>query len=225
MGVDASLWGYFANAGWMVKGVMMLLVGSSIVSWAYIFQQASVLRRARLAAEQFDRKFWAGGDLAALYEKSIQQKHQPEGTEAFFQAGFREFLKTQKVAQGIPEKQITSAERAMHRMRLHEEERLEMRLPFLATVGSVAPFVGIFGTVCGIMLTFRTLATVQQATISMVAPGIAEALIATAMGLFAAIPAVVAYNRFTTEVNRLLNRFDMFQEAFLTILHRQAHTA
>lgn len=221
MNIDASLWGYFLHASLMVKMVMLLLIGASIFSWAIIFEQRKVLKITMHATHRFDKRFWSGGDLSALYAESARNNKNALGTEVIFQAGFREFLRLHKEEGIQAEAVLASAQRAMNVAQLGEEERLESNLSFLATVGSAAPFVGIFGTVCGIMLTFRTLAHVQQATISMVAPGIAEALIATAMGLFAAIPAVVAYNRFTTNVNRLLNRFDVFREAFLNILFRQ----
>jgi len=217
---EGSLWSYFAGAGWVVKLVMLLLAGASIASWAFIFQQLARIRTAKQSMEGFEQTFWSGGDLAALYAESVKNNRYPAGCEAVFQAGFREFLRSKQSPAGPSGEILGSAERSMRATRLREQDQLEWHLPFLATVGSAAPFVGIFGTVCGIMLTFRTLAHVEQATISMVAPGIAEALIATAMGLFAAIPAVVAYNRFTTDINRLLNRLDMFEEAFLNILVR-----
>ncbi len=221
MSMDISIWSYFLEAGIVVKIVMLLLALASLVSWTYIFQHIATLKFARRHAAQFEQKFWAGGDLGTLYSESVKRNKHSQGTEAVFQAGFREFQRLHK--EGVdPEAALASTQRAMYVVRLREQERLEQRMPFLATVGSAAPFVGIFGTVCGIMLTFRTLAHVQQATIAMVAPGIAEALIATAMGLFAAIPAVVAYNRFTHDVSRLQNRCDVFQEAFLNILFRQA---
>ncbi|MDX1900577.1 MAG: protein TolQ [Gammaproteobacteria bacterium] len=221
MNFDSSLWGYFIHASLAVKLVMLLLAGSSILSWTFIFEQFKSLKQARLAGSTFDKRFWSGGDLATLYADSAKRNRHPVGTEAIFQAGFKEFSRLRREDNIPADSILASTSRAMHVAELSEQERLENHMPFLATVGSAAPFVGIFGTVCGIMLTFRTLAHVQQATISMVAPGIAEALIATAMGLFAAIPAVVAYNRFTTDINRLLNRFDVFQEAFLNIIFHQ----
>ncbi len=219
--MDSSLWTYFINASFLVKLVMVLLIGASVLSWTYIMQRSIYLKAARKATTEFENAFWSGGDLSKLYADS---KHNPnaEGMEAIFQAGFKEFLRVHKQPGMTAEMMLGSARRAMNVAQVREQDKMEIHLPTLATVGSTSPFVGIFGTVCGIMLTFRTLAHVQQATISMVAPGIAEALIATAMGLFAAIPAVVAYNRFTTDINRLLNRFDVFQEEFSNILFRQA---
>lgn len=222
--LEGSLWAYFTGAGWVVKIVMLLLAAASVSSWAFIFQQIGRIRDSRRSLEAFEEKFWSGGDLSSLYTESTRQNHTPTGSEALFQAGFREFMRARQTSGISAEDMLASAERAMRAKRLEEQDELEWHLPFLATVGSAAPFVGIFGTVCGIMLTFRTLAHVEQATISMVAPGIAEALIATAMGLFAAIPAVVAYNRFTTEINRLLNRLDMFEESLLNIMMRFIRT-
>ena len=222
MNIDSSIWSYFINASFLVKMVILLLISASVISWTYILQRMVYLKEIRKATQQFENSFWSGGDLAKLYSDSLQRRTELVGMEAIFQAGFREFLRLHKQVGATAEMMLASARRAMTVAQLQEQDKLEIQLPTLATVGSTSPFVGIFGTVCGIMLTFRTLAHVQQATISMVAPGIAEALIATAMGLFAAIPAVVAYNRFTTEINRLLNRFDVFQEEFTNILVRQA---
>lgn len=221
MTVDSSIWTYFLNASLLVKLVMALLIGASVVSWTYIMQRTRYLKNLRHTTTTFEDAFWAGGDLSKLYSDSMKHKSDLEGMEAIFNAGFREFLRLHKQPGISAEAILASARRAMNVAQMREQDKMEIHLPTLATIGSTSPFVGIFGTVCGIMLTFRTLAHVQQATISMVAPGIAEALIATAMGLFAAIPAVVAYNRFTTDINRLLNRFDVFQEEFSNILFRQ----
>lgn len=204
---------------------MSLLVICSVTSWAYIMQRYFYLKDVRGATSQFENTFWAGGDLSKLYADTGKNKDDQQGMAVIFQAGFKEFLRLHKQAGITADAIIASVKRAMHVAQVQEQDKLEVQLPFLATVGSTSPFIGILGTVCGIMLTFRTLAHVQQATIAMVAPGIAEALIATAMGLFAAIPAVVAYNRFTTDINRLLNRFDVFQEEFSNILFRQAQSA
>ena len=222
MTFDSSLWAYFANAGILVKLVMLLLISASVISWTYILQRYFYIKDMRKATEQFENTFWSGGDLSKLYADSMRKKDDAAGAETIFQAGFKEFLRLHKQGGMTPDAMLASARRAMYVAQLRVQDQLEHQLPFLATVGSTSPFVGIFGTVCGIMLTFETLAHVQQATIAMVAPGIAEALIATAMGLFAAIPAVVAYNRFTTEINRLLSRFDVFQAEFSNILFRQA---
>jgi biopolymer transport protein TolQ len=220
--IDSSLWAYFINAGLVVKLVLLLLVGASIASWTYILQRGFYLQDIRSAAKRFEDIFWSGGDLSEIYANSQQEKAAAQGLEAIFQAGFKEFLRLRKQAGVNAEAMLESAKRAMRVAQMREQDKLETHLPLLATVGSTSPYVGLFGTVWGIMLSFRALAHAQQATIPMVAPGIAEALVATAMGLFAAIPAVVAYNRYATEIGRLLNRFDAFQDEFANILFRQA---
>ncbi len=222
MNIDSSFLSYFINAGIIVKLVMFLLMGASVISWMFILQRGLYLKWAHTMTKQFESKFWAGGDLATLYSDSLTRKDNLSGIEAVFQAGFKEFLRLYKHT-GMTATAITeNVQRAMRGTQMREQDKLEMHLAILATVGSISPYVGLFGTVWGIMLSFGALAHVQQATISMVAPGIAEALIATALGLFAAIPAVFAYNRYATEVNRLLNRFDAFQDEFTNILFRQA---
>ena len=225
MTIDSSMWAYFVNAGVVVKGVLILLMGASLLSWTYILQRAFYLKDMRDATKQFENFFWSGGDLAKLYAESANLQHGPQGIEAIFHAGFKEFLRLQKHAGVSSEALMQNVTRAMRGAQMREQDKLETSLPVLATVGSISPYVGLFGTVWGIMLSFRALASVQQATIAMVAPGIAEALIATAIGLFAAISAVVAYNRYSTEVNRLLNRFDAFQDEFANILFRQSKTS
>jgi biopolymer transport protein TolQ len=176
----------------------------------------------RNAIESFENVFWAGGDLGDLYTNTLRNKANNQGIEVIFQAGFKEFLRLHKQVGMSAEAILESAKRAMRVAAMREQDKMELHLPMIATVGSISPYVGLFGTVWGIMISFRALASVQQATISMVAPGIAEALIATAMGLFAAIPAVIAYNRFATDIGRLLNRFDSFQDEFSNVLFRQA---
>ena len=222
MNIDSSLWTYFMNAGIVVKLVLILLVCASIISWTYILQRFFYLKDVREATARFENKFWSGGDLSELYTGSLSNKADLQGMDAIFHAGFKEFLRLHKLGSLSVDSMMESAKRAMRVAQMREQDKLESHLPMLATVGSTSPYVGLFGTVWGIMLSFRALASVQQATISMVAPGIAEALIATAMGLFAAIPAVVAYNRYATEIGRLLNRFDAFQDEFSNILLRQA---
>jgi biopolymer transport protein TolQ len=180
------------------------------------------LKNVRKVSEEFDDAFWAGGDLSKLYADGMRRKHALFGLEAVFHSGFKEFLRLNNKLGISAEMVMEGAKRAMRVAQMREQDKLEMHLPVLATIGSISPYVGLFGTVWGIMQSFNGLAHVQQATISMVAPGIAEALIATAMGLFAAIPAVIAYNRFSTDINRLLNRYDAFQDEFSNILFRQA---
>lgn len=222
MNIDSSLWTYFMNAGIVVKLVLILLIGASIVSWTFILQRAFYLRDVRDATKRFENRFWSGGDLSELYTASLSNKADLQGMDAIFHAGFKEFLRQHKQGGMSADVMMESAKRAMRVAQTREQDKLEAHLPMLATVGSTSPYIGLFGTVWGIMLSFKALANVQQATISMVAPGIAEALIATAMGLFAAIPAVIAYNRYATEIGRLLNRFDSFQDEFSNILLRQA---
>ncbi len=221
MNIDSSFLMYFFNAGLVVKLVLLLLIAASITSWTYILQRGFYLKDTRIATQEFEDHFWSGGDLAKLYADTVNKKS-GLGLEMVFQAGFKEFLRLHKQGNMSAEHMMQSARRAMRGAEMRELDKLELHLPLLATVGSISPYVGLFGTVWGIMLSLRTLAHVQQATISMVAPGMAEALIATAMGLFAAIPAVIAYNRYSNEINRLLNRFDVFQEEFSNILFRQA---
>jgi biopolymer transport protein TolQ len=220
--IDSSFLTYFLNAGLVVKLVLMLLVGASIVSWTCILQRLFYIKEARDATTQFEHAFWSGGDLSKLYAEVIKNKENLRGMASIFQSGFKEFLRLHKQPGMNGEAIMESAKRAMRVAEMREQDKLEIQLPLLATVGSISPYVGLFGTVWGIMLSFRALASVQQATVAMVAPGIAEALVATAMGLFAAIPAVVAYNRYSNDINRLLSRFGAFQEEFANILFRQA---
>jgi biopolymer transport protein TolQ len=219
---DASLLGYFIHASLVVKLVMLILIGASIFSWTYILQRTMYLKEIRDSAGRFEKIFWSGEDLSKLYVEGSKNKNSLIGLEAVFFAGFKEFQRFRKQAGATFEAIMENTRRAMRVAQMREQDKLEMQLPFLAIVGSTSPYVGLFGTVWGIMQAFRALANVQQATISMVAPGIAEALIATALGLFAAIPAVIAYNRFVTDIGRLMNRFDAFEEEFTNILIRQS---
>lgn len=225
MNYDASLLGYFLHAGLIVKLVMMLLAGASIFSWAYILQRTFYLGDVSEASKKFEETFWTGEDMSKLYMEGKDRKDLLQGTEAVFHAGFKEFLRSRKQAGMNNDKVLDNTQRAMRVAIMRQQDKLEQYLPFLAIVGSISPYVGLFGTVWGIMQAFRALANVQQATISMVAPGIAEALIATALGLFAAIPAVIAYNRFITSIGRLMSRFDAFQDELTNILTRQSQPA
>jgi biopolymer transport protein TolQ len=207
----------------VVKLVMLLLLAVSVASWTMIFRRRSALLAARKAADDFEDRFWAGGDLAKLYREVSTKPEEAIGMAGIFQAGFSEFARLRKQTGVDPRSVVEGAQRVMRVVLSRETDDLETHLSFLATVGSTSPYVGLFGTVWGIMNSFRSLGNAQQATLSMVAPGIAEALIATAMGLFAAIPAVIAYNRYSNDVERLINRYDNFLEEFSTILQRQAH--
>jgi len=208
------------QASLVVQLVMLLLIGASVASWAIIFRKRKLLGDARLAADRFESEFWSGGDLAALY-KSLDGSS-PAGMAGIFVSGFREFsrLKTQLGLAGA--QLLDGSRRAMKIAQMKETDRLEQNLSTLATIGSTSPYVGLFGTVWGILTAFQGLGNVQQATLATVAPAIAEALIATAMGLFAAIPAVIAYNRYADQVGRLELRYDTFMEELSAILQRHA---
>ncbi|MEM1088853.1 MAG: protein TolQ [Pseudomonadota bacterium] len=209
------------QASTMVQFVMLILLLASFSSWWIIFGKRKVISTARRDADDFEERFWSGVDLAALFREISAERNRVAGLESIFEAGFREFARTRQ-SKRTSGRVLESAERAMRVALNRELDHLENHLSFLATVGSTSPYVGLFGTVWGIMISFNALSNVNQATIAMVAPGISEALIATAMGLFAAIPAVVAYNKYSSEVERLEGRYDTFKEEFSTILHRQA---
>jgi len=219
---DLSLVSLVLTASPLVKGVMLLLLFASLASWTMIFQKAAMLRRARRLAEEFEDDFWSGTELTGLYTRLSARKGERSGMESIFLAGFKEFARLRKQRGLEATVAVEGVQRAMRVVLSREMDRLETHLAFLATVGSTSPYVGLFGTVWGIMNSFRALGNVSQATLAMVAPGIAEALIATAMGLFAAIPAVVAYNRYSNQVERLYTRYDAFLEEFSSILYRQA---
>ena len=206
-----------------VQLVMLLLLFGSVASWVIIFRKKRVLDRASREADSFEERFWSGAELSKLYAGATERNRDIGGLEAIFEGGFREFNKVRQ-RRGVDSRiQLESAQRAMRAAASRELDGLEHNLEFLANVGSIAPYVGLFGTVWGIMVSFQGLANVKEATIATVAPGISEALVATAMGLFAAIPAVWAYNRFATRVERMSVRYDTFSEEFASILQRQAH--
>ena len=221
---DLDIWTLIVHASIVVKVVMALLLAVSFMSWMFIFQKWFSIRRAHSQTDKFEREFWSGNDLNALYQGAVNHRHSIGSLERIFEAGFREFAKLRSGQRAADASDmVDGARRAMRAAFQREMDFLERHLAFLASTGSVSPYVGLFGTVWGIMHAFRSLANVQQATLAQVAPGIAEALIATAMGLFAAIPAVVAYNRFAGDLNRLATRFDSFMEEFSNILQRQAN--
>ena len=213
-----------AEASIPVQLVIAILALASLTSWAIIFRKRFVIRRARSEADQFENSFWSGGDLAQLY-RGIESRGGATGMASIFEFGFREFIRQRQSAGGKPDQVLEGPRRAMRVAQLKEIDRLEHNLATLATVGSTSPYVGLFGTVWGIMNAFTGLGNVQQATLAMVAPGIAEALVATAIGLFAAIPAVVAYNRYADQVGRLEVRYDAYMEEFSTILQRHSGRA
>jgi biopolymer transport protein TolQ len=219
---DLSILSLVAGASLPVKLVMALLAAVSVTSWYWIFRKWFIIRDARVKTDQFERDFWSGGDLNALFQSAVNDRHNAGGLERVFEAGYREFSKLKEQRASLDTAAIVNGvRRAMRATSQREMDNLESYLAFLATVGSVSPYVGLFGTVWGIMNAFRGLANVTSATLAHVAPGIAEALVATAIGLFAAIPAVVAYNRFAHDVDRIAVRFESFMEEFSNILQRQ----
>src|SRR6185295_15079353 len=221
MNSQLSIIGLVIQATIPVKVVLAILALASFASWAIIFRKRMVIRRARREADQFENNFWSGGDLSQLY-RGIESRGGATGMASIFEFGFREFARQRQQGNTPPDQLLEGARRAMRVAQLKEIDRLEQSLATLATVGSTSPYVGLFGTVWGIMSAFSGLGNVQQATLAMVAPGISEALVATAMGLFAAIPAVVAFNRYADQVGRLEVRYDAFTEEFSTILQRHA---
>jgi len=224
MEADLSIASLIFGASLLVKFVMLVLLLASIASWTIIFMKRRLLGRAKRDAKKFEDRFWSVDDLTTLFNNISNQRKEPEGMTKIFEAGFKEFARLKKRGDMDPGSILEGSQRAMRIALTREIDSLEYRLPFLATVGSVSPYVGLFGTVWGIMNSFQALGNVGQATLAMVAPGISEALIATAMGLFAAIPAVIGYNRYSTDIDRLYGQYDMFLEEFSSILHRQAHT-
>lgn len=223
MSSDMSFIHLITGASFVVQMVMLLLLVVSMVSWTMIFRRRSALRDAQEEADAFEDRFWSGGDLGKLYREVSAGSRDLMGMAEIFQAGFSEYARLRK-QEGVDSRTVVEGAQRVMRVELSREtDDLETHLSFLATVGSTSPYVGLFGTVWGIMNSFRGLGNAHQATLSMVAPGIAEALIATAMGLFAAIPAVIAYNRYSHDVERLINRYDNFLEEFSTILQRQTH--
>lgn len=219
---DMSFISLITEASLVVQLVMLILILISLMSWATIFKKWVVLGNAQKQSRKFEEEFWSGGDLNGLYQRATSRRSETGPLERIFEAGMSEFLRARD-KKGLTDSAliIDGARRAMKAAFQRENELLERNLPFLASAGSVSPYIGLFGTVWGIMHAFRGLANVQQATLASVAPGIAEALVATAIGLFAAIPAVVAYNRYATDIDRLATQFESFVEEFLNILQRQ----
>jgi biopolymer transport protein TolQ len=212
------------GASFTVQFVMGLLLLASMVSWYMIAQRMMLLSRTEADLLDFEERFWSGVDLADLYREgneAVAEGQLPTGVESIFRAGFKEFSRLSQESDIEADAILEGSRRAMRVATLRESDRLEENLPFLASVGSTSPYIGLFGTVWGIMHSFRGLANATQATLATVAPGISEALIATAMGLFAAIPAVLAYNRFASRVDSLVNRYDTFVDEFSGILQRQ----
>lgn len=224
MHADMSFLGLFLQASLLVKSVMLLLLAMSIYSWTLIFSRLKTLKSAQASLKNFEERFWSGHDLSRLYKETAARSERINGGEKIFHAGFKEFSRLHRMPGRNTEGVIEGAHRSMRVSLSREMEELESGLSTLATIGSISPYIGLFGTVWGIMNSFIAIGEVQQATLSMVAPGIAEALIATAIGLFAAIPAVMAYNKFSTKVGLLESAYINLMEEFTSILHRKAMT-
>ena len=224
MSTDLSIIHLIAGASLVVQLVMLVLLLASFVSWSLIISFRGQVKSVKTGIIGFENEFWAAEDLTQLYSRISKDKNRVEGLEKIFESGFKEFLKLRKKENLDPGDILDGAQRAMKVAINRELEIFEARLPTLATVGSVSPYIGLFGTVWGIMNSFQSLGNVHQATLALVAPGIAEALVATAMGLFAAIPAVIAYNRFSSELDRIQGKYEIFVEEFLAILRRQVNS-
>jgi biopolymer transport protein TolQ len=218
--VDLSVYHLIGGASLLVQLVMVLLLAASIASWTMIVSKWKIIKNAREAADKFEDRFWSGTDLAKLYDQ-VRSREDLSGMEHIFVSGFREYVRLHRQNRLSTMSIADTAQRSMKVALSREVDSLEHYMSFLATVGSTSPYLGLFGTVWGIMNSFLGLGNVHQATLSAVAPGIAEALIATAMGLFAAIPAVIAYNHYSNDVERLVNRYDNFVEEFTALLQRQ----
>ncbi len=224
---NLSILALMTNASLLVQAVMAILFIASVISWIMIIQRGLFLSGAERSFREFEDTFWSGVDLNKLYQElteRAQQSGHVDGIENVFRAGFREFNRLAQTDKADPDAVMEGTDRAMRVALSREDEKLSTNLPFLASVASVSPYIGLFGTVWGIMNSFRGLAMVQQATLATVAPGISEALIATAMGLFAAIPAVIAYNRYAAKVEVINANYETFSEEFSSILHRQVHS-
>lgn len=221
MGSHANILHYFIQAGFVVKSVMFILLIASITSWTLIIQRACFFSRKKQECKAFQTRFWDSDDLAKLYGNIENHPEKRQGLSAIFHSGFKEYLRIRK--QGAPS--IEPIQRVMQISHSKEASLLERHLPFFASVGSIAPYIGLFGTVWGIMTSLQALGQASQATIAMVAPGISEALVATALGLFTAIPAYIAYNRYSTQANLLLNQYDLFQDELIALIEQQSSSS
>lgn len=224
MGEQLSIWSLVINASAVVQVVMAILVLASFISWVMIFQRFAVIRKTTKTLRGFEDRFWSGIDLGQLYREITDSTATISGAETIFCAGIKEYTRMTQQKNYDPDAVMEGVQRSMRVALAREEEKLDQNLPFLATVGSTSPYIGLFGTVWGIMNSFRGLANVHQATLASVAPGISEALVATAIGLFAAIPAVIAYNRFSAKSEWLMNNYENFADEFSSILHRRIHS-
>ena len=217
MSAPTSIIGYFLQAGWVVKSVMMILMVASIISWGLIIQRTLFFKQKMADYQSFNRRFWGSTDLTRLFSDVDNNIETRFGIAAIFHAGFKELMRLRQQTHHS----FDTLQRVMQISYAKEAEALEQHLGVFASIGSLAPYIGLFGTVWGIMTSFQALGHAQQATIAMVAPGIAEALVATAMGLFTAIPAVIAYNRFSQSCETLLNRYALFQEELMALISEQ----
>ncbi len=223
MNIDLSIFHLVKDASFVVQCVLLILFMASLITWNFIFFKRRELNESIALVNTFENEFWSGIELTELYKKLTAKEFAPEGVEKIFLSGYNEFSRMRQKGNVEPAVLVESAQRAMRIELTRELDRLDEALPFLATVGSSSPYIGLFGTVWGVMNAFRSLVSVQHATLIQVAPGIAESLVATAMGLFAAIPAVIAYNRFSTRLDRLAGRYELFIDEFSVLLQRLAH--
>jgi len=224
MTTEPSILSFIIHSSIIVKLVLLTLVAASISSWTIIFQRSKLLKLVKKNMQSFEQQFWSGIDLHTLFNQMTEDNNDNSSLAKIFQSGFLEFTRLQKISGMDQTAVLEGTQRAMRIATNNELQALEKSLPFLATVGSTSPYIGLFGTVCGIMTSLQALGTAQQASIAMVAPGISEALIATAIGLFAAIPAVIFYNRLTNDLANIAQNFDTFQEEFYALLHRKIHS-
>lgn len=222
MEAEMSLFSLVTRASFLVQIVMLILLSASVLSWVIISLKYKVLKLAKAEAIRFEDQFWSGINLSDLYQQVKRKTDESRGVARIFEVGFAEYLRTHKNKTNT-EMMLASVQRSMKVAVAREEDHMDSHLSLLATIGSISPYIGLFGTVWGIMRSFIALGAVEHASLAMVAPGIAEALIATAMGLFAAIPAVIAYNRYAEKVDRLSSTYENFAEEFATILQRQSH--
>ncbi len=221
MGGHDSVLNYFMQAGLVVKTVMLLLISASIFSWTLIFQRAWFFKKQYSEYGEFSQYFWDSHDISQLYTQLTECKQELDGLAMIFYVGFKEYLRLRHHGSLV----LDSIQRVMQISYTKKALQLEQHLSFFASVGSIAPYVGLFGTVWGIMTSFQALGYAQQATIAMVAPGISEALVATALGLFTAIPAVIAYNRYSTRANNLLDQYQLFQNELIALIEQQTAVA
>lgn len=221
MGSHASILGYFMQAGLVVKSVMIILLIASVISWTLILQRAWFFNRKKQQCDNFNRRFWESSDLSRLFTELDSNGEKKHGLASIFHSGFKEYIRARKQGTVL----LEPIQRVMQISHAKEAVQMEQHLPFFASVGSIAPYIGLFGTVWGIMTSFQALGQASQATIAMVAPGISEALVATALGLFTAIPAVIAYNRYSTRANNLLDKYDLFQDELVSLIEQQSSSS